>query len=208
MPSLSDLDISKCPQLISVPAGGLHHLTGLRALCIGPFSEMVDFEAFQSIFNGIQQLLSFRRLYVYRRLHWDSLPYQLMQLSFLTHIRIYDFGIKAIPHTLGNLTSLETLELRSCKRLQHVDLLHVMPKLRYLWIDDCPLLEAMMDGIVNLISLEVLTLSKCEKLKHLPSRDVMQRLTKLWSLQIEGCPQLKESCTKLSVVQDFSSSSN
>ncbi|XP_049360656.1 putative disease resistance protein RGA1 [Solanum verrucosum] len=208
MPSLSDLDISECPKLISVPAGGLHRLTGLRALCIGPFSEMVDFEAFQLIFNGIQQLLSFRRLYVYRRLHWDSLPYQLMQLSFLTHIRIYDFGIKAIPHTLGNLTSLETLELRSCKRLQHVDLLHVMPKLRYLWIDDCPLLEALMDGIVNLISLEVLTLSNCEKLKHLPSRDVMQRLTKLWSLQIEGCPQLKESCTKLSVVQDFSSSSN
>ncbi|KAG5605442.1 hypothetical protein H5410_026934 [Solanum commersonii] len=105
IPSLSDLDISECPQLISVPAEGLHHLTGLRAL-----------------------------LYVYGRLHLDSLPYQLMQLSFLTHIRIYDFGIKAISHTLGNLTSIETLELRSCKRLQHVDLLHVMPKLRYLWI--------------------------------------------------------------------------
>uniref|UniRef100_A0A3Q7GJF1 Uncharacterized protein n=1 Tax=Solanum lycopersicum TaxID=4081 RepID=A0A3Q7GJF1_SOLLC len=83
-----------------------------------------------------------------------------------------------------------------------------MPKLRCLWIDDCPLLQVLMYGIFNLISLKVLTLSKCKKLKHPPSRDVMQWLTKLWSLQIKGCPYFKESCINLSMVQDFSSSSN
>ncbi|XP_049400019.1 putative disease resistance protein RGA3 [Solanum stenotomum] len=109
MPSLSYFCLKKCPKLISVPTGGLHWVTaftGLQHLVIGPFSEMVDFEAFQLIFNGIQQLSSLCALEVYGHGHWDSLPYQLMQLSALTQIRIYDFGIEALPHRFGNLTSL------------------------------------------------------------------------------------------------------
>ncbi|KAK4724920.1 hypothetical protein R3W88_027699 [Solanum pinnatisectum] len=117
MPSLSYLDISQCPKLISVPAGGLHCLTRLRHLEIGPFSEMVDFEVFQLIFNGIQQLLSFRILRVYKHGHWDSLPYQLVQLSALTEIFIFDFRIEALPHRFDNLTSLEKLWLVRSKRL-------------------------------------------------------------------------------------------
>lgn len=62
MPSLSSLCISDCSKLISLPSGGLYRLIGLMDLGIGPFSETVDFEAFQLIFNGIQQLLSLRRL--------------------------------------------------------------------------------------------------------------------------------------------------
>ncbi|XP_059296457.1 probable disease resistance protein RPP1 [Lycium ferocissimum] len=116
MPSLSYMNISECPKLNSVPTGGFHRLTGFRdgELHIGPFSEMVDFEAFQLIFNGIQQLSSLRTLWVYGRANLDSsLPHQLMQLSSLTWINIFDFGIEALPHGLGNLTSLEKLEL--CK---------------------------------------------------------------------------------------------
>ncbi|KAG5582701.1 hypothetical protein H5410_053328 [Solanum commersonii] len=111
MPSLSYLETSRCPKLISAPEVGLHGLTGLWGLEIGPFLEMVDFDAFQLIFNGIQQLLSLRELAVYGRGHWDSLPYQLMQLSALTKIYIHDFGIEALPPRLDNLTSLERLSL-------------------------------------------------------------------------------------------------
>ncbi|KAH0720504.1 hypothetical protein KY290_005450 [Solanum tuberosum] len=193
-PSLSYLNISKCPKLISVPAGGLR-LTGLQHLEIGPFSEMVDFEAFQLIFDGIQSL---HTLEVWGHLHWDSLPYQLMQLSDLIEIKIYGFGIKALPHRFGNLTSLERLMLMGCKRLQHLDFSDAMPKLRYLCINDCPLLEAISDGLGNLVSLQELFLQKCEKLEHLPSRDAMRRLTKLWNLEIKGCPKLEESCTNWS----------
>ncbi|XP_049344225.1 putative disease resistance protein RGA3, partial [Solanum verrucosum] len=190
MPSLSYLGLSDCPKLISVPAGGLHCLTGLRTLKIGPFSEMVDFEAFQLIFNGIQQLSSLRTLEVYGRTDWDSLPHQLMQLSALTEIGIHDFGIEALPHRLGNLTSLVTLYLVRCKWLQHVDFSDAMPKLRYLEIRDCPLLEALSDGLGNLVSLQEIRLWNCKKLEHLPSRDAMQLLTKLWNLQISACPHL------------------
>ncbi|KAG5582753.1 hypothetical protein H5410_053380 [Solanum commersonii] len=198
MPSISYLGLSDCPKLISVPTGGLHHLTGLKVLEIGPFSEMMDFEAFQLIFNGIQQLSSLRTLKVYGWTHWDSLPYQLMQLSALTKICIYDFGIEALPHRLDNITSLVTLHLMGCKRLQHVDFSDIMPKLRYLEIRYCLLLEGLSDGLGNLVSLEELSLRNCEKLQHLPSRYAMLRLTKLWKLLINGCPQLEESCTNRS----------
>ncbi|WMV52129.1 hypothetical protein MTR67_045514 [Solanum verrucosum] len=195
MPSLSFLNISQCPKLISVPEVGLHRFTGLRVLEIGPFSEMVDFDAFRLIFNGIQQLLSLRVLMVYGHGHWDSLPYQLMQLSDLREINIADFGIEALPPRLDNLTSLESLSLVRCKRLQHLNFSNVMPKLWLLWINDCPLLEALLDGLGNLVSLEELYLQDCKKLEHLPSRDAMRRLTKLWNLVIKDCPKLEESCT-------------
>ncbi|XP_009594508.1 putative disease resistance protein RGA4 isoform X2 [Nicotiana tomentosiformis] len=197
MPSLSAIAISECPKLNSVPTGGLCCLTGLRALSIGPFSELVDFGAFQLIFNGIQQLSSLRTLWMYGRAHWDSLPYQLMQLSALTELGMVEFGIEVLPHSLGNLTSLGKLTLVRCKLLKHVDFLDAMPKLRHLEIRDCPLLEALLDGLVNLVSLEELILRNCEKLQHLPSRDSIQRLTKLRHLEIHNCPQLEESCTNL-----------
>ncbi|WMV51550.1 hypothetical protein MTR67_044935 [Solanum verrucosum] len=118
--SLQHLWVSEC--------GSLHLITGLRRLEIGPFSEMVDFEEFQLIFNGIQSL---HTLEVWGHLHWDSLPYQLMQLSDLTEIKIYGFGIEALPHRFGDLTSLERLTLVGCKwLLQHSNFSDAMPKLR------------------------------------------------------------------------------
>ncbi|KAG5581446.1 hypothetical protein H5410_052073 [Solanum commersonii] len=62
-------DFDKCPKLISIPAGSLHDLTGLRHLEIVPLSKMVDFEAFQLIFIGIQQMFSLHCLCVVGRLH-------------------------------------------------------------------------------------------------------------------------------------------
>ncbi|KAH0727906.1 hypothetical protein KY289_003956 [Solanum tuberosum] len=134
---------------------------------------MVDFEAFQLIFNGIQQLLSLHTLEVWRHLHCDSLPYHHMQLSDRTEIEIDGFRIEALPHRFGNLTSLERLTLVRCKQLQHLDFLDASPKLRYAEICDCPWLEALSDGLGNLVSLEQLRLWNCEKLENVPSRDAM-----------------------------------
>ncbi|WMV51277.1 hypothetical protein MTR67_044662 [Solanum verrucosum] len=154
--SLVSLNVINCNNLVPffLPARGLHRLGILQ---IDPFSEMVDFEAFQLIFNGIQQLLSLRTLEVRGHLHWDSLPYQLMQLSDLTAIQIHGFGIEALPHRLHNLTSLERLTLERCKRPQHLDFSDTRPKLRYVVIRNCPLLEAVSDGLGNLVCLQELS---------------------------------------------------
>ncbi|XP_015161127.1 putative adenylate cyclase regulatory protein [Solanum tuberosum] len=131
-----------------------------------------------------------------------------MQLSSLIHIHICDFGIEALPHRLDNLISLETLHLVRCKRLQHLDFSDAMPKLRFVDIRDCPLLEALSDGLGNLVSLEELYLHDCEKLEHLPSRNAMRHLTKLQSLKIKGCPKLEESFTNYSQWSKISHISN
>ncbi|KAG5582653.1 hypothetical protein H5410_053280 [Solanum commersonii] len=73
-----------------------------------------------------------------------------------------------------------------------------MPKLQYLTICGCPLLEALSDGLGNLVTLQQLRLENCAKLEHLPSRDAMRGLTKLWYLKIKGCPKLEESCNNRS----------
>lgn len=77
--------------------------------------------------------------------------------------------MQALPDRLGNLTSLETLELRRRNRLQYVDFSDDMSKLRRLFIYNCESLEALLDGLNNLVSLEILCLWNCEKLEHLPS---------------------------------------
>ncbi|KAG5582664.1 hypothetical protein H5410_053291 [Solanum commersonii] len=160
--SLQVLYLWNCDGLASLPSGileqcqslqnlrvnywGLHHLTRLRELEISPFSDMVDFEAFQLTFNGIHQLLSLRSLLVFGHLHWDSLPYQLMQFSALTHISICDFGIKALPHRPNNLTSLEILHLKLCRM-----------------------------GLATLLlcTVKIRELRKTTELEHLPSKDAM-----------------------------------
>ncbi|XP_006338951.1 uncharacterized protein [Solanum tuberosum] len=79
-----------------------------------------------------------------------------------------------------------------------MDFSDAMPKLRYVEICDCSLLEVLSDSLGNLVSLEELRLENCEKLEHLPSRDAIQRLTTLWYLKIKGCPQFEQSCTNQS----------
>ena len=86
----------------------------------------------------------------------------------------------------------------SFKSLRHVDFSNVMPKLRYLSMYDCPLLEALLGGLVNLASLEYISLENRKKLERLPSRDVMKCLTNLRTLYIYSCPQLEKSCTNRS----------
>lgn len=118
-----------------------------------------------------------------------------MELSILPRIEINNFGIEALPHSLGNLTSLEVLIINRCEWLQHLDFSDAMCKLRHLWINSCPLLEAISDGIDNIVLLEKLALWNCKKLQHLPFRDAMWCLTKLMNLQIRHYPLLEESCT-------------
>ncbi|XP_049386414.1 probable disease resistance protein RPP1 [Solanum stenotomum] len=123
MPSLSYLDISQCPKLISVPTGGLHCLTGLRILEmeIGPFSEMVDFEAFQLIFNGIQQLLSLRLYGV-----------EISNIASSNNTQVFPSLKELVLEDMCSLIEWKGDEVGA----------RMFPRLEKLRIKDCPLLKS------------------------------------------------------------------
>ncbi|KAL0388616.1 UNVERIFIED_CONTAM: Disease resistance protein RGA2 [Sesamum radiatum] len=143
-PCLSDLDISRCPNLRSLPEGSLNCLSGLRDLCIGPFSKEVGFASFCEIFQGIQQLHSLTTLRLHGWPQFESLPYQLQHLTTLRYFELCDFGIEALPEWFGKLSSLLQLDLKRCNRLRHLpskEAILRLTKLTDLYITECPVLS-------------------------------------------------------------------
>ncbi|KAK4583167.1 hypothetical protein RGQ29_026097 [Quercus rubra] len=161
--SLSELDITSCPNLISIPdLGELHSLSSLtirdcrkltrlpgglseclKTLEIGWFCEELD--AFPSL-SSIQHLhasLEELRLYGWAKL--NSLPDEIQHFTALVYLLICDFnGIKALPEWLGNLSSLQTLQLGGNDNLMEMPTVQAMrrlTKLKKLYIFCCPELK-------------------------------------------------------------------
>ena len=166
--SLSELVISLCPNLRSIPdLGELHSLSSLtiwdcpkltrlsgglseclKTLEIGGFCEELD--AFPSLSSSQHLHASLEELRLYGWAKLNSLPDEIPHFTALIYLRICAFdGIKALPEWLGNLSSLQTLHL-----------------------------------------------SSNENLMEMPTVQAMRRLTKLKELYIYSCPQLKERCAK------------
>uniref|UniRef100_M0ZZD1 Cc-nbs-lrr resistance protein n=1 Tax=Solanum tuberosum TaxID=4113 RepID=M0ZZD1_SOLTU len=155
LPNLVKLKLSGCKRCIEIPPLG--QLKFLRHLeLIG----LLELEFIGPTFYGVEvndngsNLTSLVNLRVYFVKELTCLPDEMLRNNVsLQHlwvsvceIKIYGFGIEALPHRFGDLTSLERFTLVGCKRLQHLDFSDAMPKLRYLWISDCPLLEALSDA--------------------------------------------------------------
>ncbi|KAL0381284.1 UNVERIFIED_CONTAM: hypothetical protein Sangu_0192700 [Sesamum angustifolium] len=136
--SLRFLGISECPRLRSLPKGGISCLSGLKDLCIGPFSEEVGLASFNEILQGIQQLQSLLRLELYGWPQFESLSDDLQHLTTLRRFRIDNFGMEALPEWIGNLASLEWLGLYRCKKLKQLPSLQCLTNLRCLRINECP----------------------------------------------------------------------
>ncbi|CDP21967.1 unnamed protein product, partial [Coffea canephora] len=75
----------------------------------------------------------------------ESLPHQLQYLTTLTSLTLFDFGgIDVLPDWIGNLVSLETLELWLCKKLQSLPpeaAMRRLTKLTSVEVYECPLLR-------------------------------------------------------------------
>ncbi|XP_068343522.1 putative disease resistance protein RGA3 [Pyrus communis] len=131
--SLSSLDLSYCGKLQYLPKG-LHSLSRLEKLSLGPFYEELDsFPDFQVPSNEL-------RLYGWSKL--KSLPQQIQHSASLTMLEIWKFdGLEALPEWLGNLTSLTKLAIRQCENLMHlptVEAMQRLTKLQTLVIYSCP----------------------------------------------------------------------
>ncbi|CAI9762864.1 unnamed protein product [Fraxinus pennsylvanica] len=143
LPCISVLFINSCPELRSLPKG-IGRFSNLTELDIGGFSESIDFNSFQAALDCIQQSKSLRELSLYGWEHWDSLPYQLQNLTSLRHLKSEGFGIEALPEWFGGLTSLFVLILCKLKKLKHMpskEAMQRLTKLKYLEVTHSPLLE-------------------------------------------------------------------
>ncbi|KAL3507487.1 hypothetical protein ACH5RR_032869 [Cinchona calisaya] len=147
IPSLTSLRLPNSDKLITLPKGRLSSLTSLTRLEIGPFSEnTTELHSFQDLFNVSSSSLSssLRDLTLYGWPHWESLPDQIQHLSVLKHLTIRNFGVKSLPDWFGKLSSLETLQLYNCEKLECLhshQLMASLTKLARLTIRTCPLLE-------------------------------------------------------------------
>ncbi|GLT61444.1 hypothetical protein SLA2020_341490 [Shorea laevis] len=81
--------------------------------------------------------------------------------------------LKSLPHQLQHLTALQSLELWGFNGL-----------------------EALPEWLGDLSSLDRLEIRFCDNLTHLPSIEAMRRLSNLQTLEISGCPKLKERCAE------------
>ncbi|XP_060193468.1 putative disease resistance protein RGA3 [Lycium barbarum] len=149
--SLLSLRIVDCPQLTRLPKG-LHSLSCLNYLRIGPFSEdltsfpILDYDDTPSseIHEENFQLFSLRCLTLFGRPHWDSLPAWLQNLTSLAELHLYDFGFEAVPEWIKSMSSLERLGLYLCEKLTFlpsVEATKCLVKLREVEIYNCPLLS-------------------------------------------------------------------
>ncbi|XP_027154934.1 putative disease resistance protein RGA3 [Coffea eugenioides] len=147
-PSLSYLDISRCPKLTDLPKEKLCSLTSLRTLSIGPFSETTELHSFLYLFDALPPphpyFPSLSELFLRGWSHWESLPEQLQGLSALTTLFLEGFGVKSLPDWFGKLSSLERLCLLDCKKLENLpshQSMRSLTRLRKLESDGCPLLK-------------------------------------------------------------------
>ncbi|CDP21927.1 unnamed protein product, partial [Coffea canephora] len=144
-PSLEDFASDHCPKLLPHSFKGFAFATSLRKLSINsPFSSddssVDDFD-----WSGLRSASTLRELQLRGLPHTESLPHQLQYLTTLTSLRLHNFGgIEVLQDWIGNLVSLETLELSNCEKLRSLPseaAMRRLTKLNHVEVYWCPLLR-------------------------------------------------------------------
>ncbi|GLT55752.1 hypothetical protein SLA2020_288450 [Shorea laevis] len=211
--SLQYLSIQRCPSLIYIAQdmGGFHLLTSLTILDCGEVWSIS--EGFLSGFNSLKNVqigpfwsepeefpglglssihhrnVSIETLFLKG---WDkikSLPHQLQHFIALRQLQICNFnGVEAFPEWLGGLSSLVSLSIVSCNKLNRIPekCLGRLTRLKQLKMGPfCSELEEF-PGLTSIhhlhASLVKLELVGWDKLKSLP--DQLQHLTALKKLKM------------------------
>ncbi|KAH9289130.1 hypothetical protein KI387_033247, partial [Taxus chinensis] len=133
-----------------------------------------------------------------------EVPANICQLSKLEILILGSDSLTSLPTSIGNLSSLTTLEIISCELLTSLPTtLGNLCSLLRLEVMDCDKLECLPDSLGSMCSLRELTVAGCNKLECLP--DSLGCLNKLEDLKIvsSGVKTLPESFTRLVNLQSL-----
>ncbi|GLT83027.1 hypothetical protein SLE2022_013400 [Rubroshorea leprosula] len=175
--SLQSLIISNCGELRSLPSG-LPSCTALEKLEISYCRNLI------SIPDDLRRSWSTPNPACLARLKWLTIG------GFSTELKEFpDLGF------IGSHLEALTLIAWGEPRERLLDQIQHLTALQYLKISDFDGLEALPNWFENLSSLQTLGISNCKSLKHMKA---IRCISKLESLDIDGCPELKERCTRRS----------
>ncbi|KAG6671294.1 hypothetical protein I3843_Q002200 [Carya illinoinensis] len=187
--ALSSLNISRCPNFVSFPRGGLH-ATNLGKLRIE------DCGSLRSLPDKMHMLLpSLTQFFIKDCKNIETLPEGGLPSSLNSFIirKCEKLVESRMGWSLQNLASLRHLGIDGGSELDVVSFPEkgLLPtNLKYLSICDFPKLASFdKNEFVNLTSLERLRIFDCPKLEHMPEEG-LQHLTSLSFLRIVNCPLL------------------
>ncbi|KAM2419856.1 hypothetical protein EV1_026117 [Malus domestica] len=188
--SLTELTISTCDGLTSIPSG-LASCTSLTHLSVDGCHNLISLADHN--LSGLQSLSS---LYVYNCGKLQYLPKGLQSLSRLKRLWVGNF-CKELHSFPDFQVPSEKLNLYGWPKVKSLPQpIQHSTCLTSLSISGFDGVEALPEWLGDLTSLTELKISYCENLMDLPTVEAMQRLTKLHKLVIFCCPRLKERCAK------------
>ncbi|GKV39346.1 hypothetical protein SLEP1_g47128 [Rubroshorea leprosula] len=195
---LKELTVSMCRGLMSFP--NLHGFSSLQTLWISNCGGL------RSLPSGLPSCTALEELDISNCDNLISIPDDLRRSwsipnpAYLARLKKLSIGgfsteLKELPDLgfigshLEGLTLIAWGERRECllDQIQH------LTALKSLGVRDFDGLEALPNWFGNLSSLQTLRISNCKSLKHMKA---IRCISKLGSLDIDGCPELKERCTK------------
>lgn len=186
--SLSSLQIHECPNLKSLQRGLLEqHLRSLTDLTITDCEELESLPL-----NCFQPLTSLKRLHIYncprlmveehgRRIFPSSL--EELQVSSCSGLIIL------LLEELSALVCLTNLKIADCSGLRRFPDRGLPPNLKTFGIHSCVDLQCLPDKLHEVTTLETLLISNCPQVVNLPQNGLPEMLQELY---IKECPSLKE----------------
>nr|XP_023921678.1 putative disease resistance protein RGA4 [Quercus suber] len=187
---LEMLQMSNMPNLKSL-TNQLDDLSALNEFCLGCCDKI------ESLPEGLQNLHSLRKLYIWECNNLLSLPMNGLQgLSSLRSLSINSCNkFCSLSEGIQYLIALEDLDIYSCPKLISLpEGIQHLTALRSLFIWNCEDLSSLPKQIGCLTSLSYLDIGNCPNLMSIP--DELQNLTALKTLEIGGCPHLEKRCKK------------
>jgi Leucine-rich repeat (LRR) protein len=141
LPSLQDLSVFCCPEVESLPEGGLP--SNLKSIDISLCDKLVA----SRMGWDLQNLPFLTRLAIDSLPGVESFPESQLLPTNLTSLSIFDFpNLKSLDKGLQLLSALEKLKIYRCPKLKYMPEQGLPPSLSILTIEDCPLLKKEWQG--------------------------------------------------------------